>query len=167
MTDSTNLVKINFIYNLYKNIFNIKVMTTFLRQFLDLFDFEFENNENIRETIRHLLFNTIIKYLFESFGFSSRSLIMKAILENDFMKNLEEVQINEITDCMYPVEYVRDLFIIKEGEVGSVVYVMEEGSVEVSKNAKFLSKMGPGKVFGELAILYNCTRTATVKGLNA
>lgn len=168
MTDSTNLVKINFIYNLYKNIFNIKVMTTFLRQFLDLFDFEFENNENIRETIRHLLFDTIItKYLFESFGFSSRSLIMKAILENDFMKNLEEVQINEITDCMYPVEYVRDLFIIKEGEVGSVVYVMEEGSVEVSKNAKFLSKMGPGKVFGELAILYNCTRTATVKGLNA
>ena len=24
--------------------------------------------------------------------------------------------------------------------------------------------MGEGKVFGELAILYNCTRTATVKG---
>ena len=91
---------------------------------------------------------------------------MKAILENDFMKNLEEVQINEITDCMYPVEYARDLFIIKEGEVGSVVYVMEDGSVEVSKSGKFLSKMGPGKVFGELAILYNCTRTATVKGLN-
>ncbi|KAH7979621.1 hypothetical protein HPB49_010199 [Dermacentor silvarum] len=25
--------------------------------------------------------------------------------------------------------------------------------------------MGPGKAFGELAILYNCTRTASVKGL--
>jgi hypothetical protein len=24
--------------------------------------------------------------------------------------------------------------------------------------------MGPGRVFGELAILYNCTRTASIKG---
>lgn len=41
------------------------------------------------------------------------------------MKNLENVQIREITDCMYPVEYGQDSVIIKEGEVGSVVFVME------------------------------------------
>lgn len=41
---------------------------------------------------------------------------------------------------------------------------VSEGKVEVSKEGKFLCNMGPGKVFGELAILYNCTRTATVKG---
>lgn len=41
-----------------------------------------------------------------------------------------------------------------------------EGKVEVSKEGKFLCNLGPGKVFGELAILYNCTRTATVKGKN-
>lgn len=65
---------------------------------------------------------------------------------------------------MYPVEYAKDLYIIKEGDFGSAVYVIEEGTLEVSKNQKFLSKMGPQKMFGELAILYNCTRTATVKG---
>jgi Cyclic nucleotide-binding domain. len=27
-----------------------------------------------------------------------------------------------------------------------------------------LGKMGPGKAFGELAILYNCTRTASIRG---
>lgn len=96
----------------------------------------------------------------------SRELIKQAIQDNDFMKNLETVQIKEITDCMYPVEYAQDSLIIKEGDVGSVVYVMEEGKVEVTKESKFLCTLGPGKVFGELAILYNCTRTATVKGMS-
>ncbi|XP_037523952.1 cGMP-dependent protein kinase 1 isoform X1 [Rhipicephalus sanguineus] len=96
----------------------------------------------------------------------SRELIKQAIQDNDFMKNLETVQIKEITDCMYPVEYAQDSLIIKEGDVGSVVYVMEEGKVEVTKENKFLCTLGPGKVFGELAILYNCTRTATVKAVS-
>lgn len=95
----------------------------------------------------------------------SKELIRAAILDNDFMKNLEMTQIREIVDCMYPVEYASGSLIIKEGDVGSIVYVTEEGKVEVSKEGKFLSIMGEGKVFGELAILYNCTRTATVKAL--
>ncbi|XP_050549542.1 cGMP-dependent protein kinase, isozyme 2 forms cD4/T1/T3A/T3B isoform X3 [Spodoptera frugiperda] len=93
----------------------------------------------------------------------SRELIKSAILDNDFMKNLEMTQIREIVDCMYPVEYAAGSLIIKEGDVGSIVYVMEEGRVEVSRENKYLSTMAPGKVFGELAILYNCKRTATIK----
>ncbi|KAM5141095.1 cGMP-dependent protein kinase 1 isoform 2-T2 [Mantella aurantiaca] len=95
----------------------------------------------------------------------SKELIKEAILDNDFMKNLEISQIQEIVDCMYPVEYGKDSCIIKEGDVGSLVYVMEDGKVEVTKESVKLCTMGPGKVFGELAILYNCTRTATVKTL--
>uniref|UniRef100_A0A8C7Q7E0 cGMP-dependent protein kinase n=1 Tax=Oncorhynchus mykiss TaxID=8022 RepID=A0A8C7Q7E0_ONCMY len=93
----------------------------------------------------------------------SKDLIKEAILDNDFMKNLELSQIQEIVDSMYPVEYGKDSCIIKEGDVGSLVYVMEDGKVEVTKESMKLCTMGPGKVFGELAILYNCTRTATVK----
>ncbi|OWR41861.1 cGMP-dependent protein kinase [Danaus plexippus plexippus] len=55
----------------------------------------------------------------------SRELIKGAILDNDFMKNLEMTQIREIVDCMYPVEYAVGSLIIKEGDVGSIVYVME------------------------------------------
>ena len=84
-------------------------------------------------------------------------------MDNDFMKNLEPTQIAEIVDCMYPMEYAKGALIIKEGDVGSIVYVMEDGKVEVSRDGKFLSIMPPGKVFGELAILYNCKRTATIK----
>ncbi|TRY86492.1 hypothetical protein DNTS_009484 [Danionella cerebrum] len=55
----------------------------------------------------------------------SKELIKEAILDNDFMKNLELSQIQEIVDCMYPVEYDKESCIIKEGDVGSLVYVME------------------------------------------
>lgn len=94
---------------------------------------------------------------------SSRDLIKAAILDNDFMKNLEITQIREIVDCMYPEEYKSESIIIREGDVGSTVYVLEEGCVEVSRENKFLSTLTPGKVLGELAILYNCQRTATIK----
>nr|XP_018669813.1 cGMP-dependent protein kinase 1 isoform X1 [Ciona intestinalis] len=93
----------------------------------------------------------------------TKTLIRQAILENDFMKHLEDCQIEEIVDCMYPVEYSNGSCIIKEGDVGSLVYVLEDGKVAVTKAGAHLCNMGEGKVFGELAILYNCTRTATVK----
>lgn len=40
-----------------------------------------------------------------------------------------------------------------------------EGQVEVSREEKFLGNMSCGKVMGELAILYNCKRTASIKGI--
>ncbi|XP_037902442.1 cGMP-dependent protein kinase, isozyme 2 forms cD4/T1/T3A/T3B isoform X4 [Hermetia illucens] len=95
----------------------------------------------------------------------SRDLIKSAILDNDFMKNLDMTQIREIVDCMYPVKYAAKSLIIKEGDVGSIVYVMEEGRVEVSREGKYLSTLSGAKVLGELAILYNCQRTATITAI--
>lgn len=94
---------------------------------------------------------------------ASKRLIKLAIQENDFMKHLEESQVNDIVDCMRPVEYAVNDMIIKEGDAGTQVFVMEAGKVEVTKDEKKLRTMGPGKVFGELAILYNCTRTASIR----
>lgn len=96
----------------------------------------------------------------------SRQIIKSAILDNDFMKNLEMTQIREIVDCMYPVQYGAGSLIIKEGDVGSIVYVMEEGRVEVSREGKYLSTLSGAKVLGELAILYNCQRTATITAVS-
>ena len=41
------------------------------------------------------------------------------------MKHLDNAQIEEIVECMYPVDYAANSLIIKEGDVGSIVYVME------------------------------------------
>ncbi|KAG7270985.1 hypothetical protein CRUP_014584 [Coryphaenoides rupestris] len=87
---------------------------------------------------------------------------LEALLENDFMKHLEHGQILTIMDCMHPTTVSQGCCVIQEGDDGSTVYVLEEGMVEVTKEGKKLCTINAGKVFGELAILYNCTRTATV-----
>lgn len=81
------------------------------------------------------------------------------------MKNLDPVQVKEITNCMYPVNYSKNDLIIKEGEVGKSVFVMEQGLLQVLKGEKIFHTMGKGKIFGELAILCNTTRTATIKAI--
>nr|VZI34037.1 unnamed protein product [Spirometra erinaceieuropaei] len=90
-----------------------------------------------------------------------REILHRAIAENDLLQNLEDSQAYEIVDCMYPVTFASGSLIIREGEYGSVVYVMEDGVVEVSKDGHPLRQIMYPSVFGELAILYNCLRTAT------
>ena len=53
-----------------------------------------------------------------------KDLIMKAIADNDFMRNLEPVQINEIVECMYQREFKKEQFVIREGGVGTQLYVI-------------------------------------------
>ena len=56
---------------------------------------------------------------------STKEFLRDAILNNDFMKNLEMDQILSIVDCMYPLEHIDGSLIIKEGDVGNLVYIME------------------------------------------
>ena len=46
------------------------------------------------------------------------------------------------------------------------MYVAAEGEFDVIKGGKVLGRLGVGKAFGELAILYNCQRTASVKAVS-
>ncbi|CAN8019514.1 unnamed protein product [Ixodes persulcatus] len=97
--------------------------------------------------------------------FRSAQLIKDAIMENDFLKNLDSSQVREVVDCMYPQVFEAGTLVIRERDVGSHLYVSAEGELEVEKEDRVLGRMGPGKAFGELAILYNCTRTASVKAV--
>ena len=81
------------------------------------------NHIQMKRIIYTFYTDFLIKYFF--LLFRSRKLIKSAIMDNDFMKNLESAQIKEIVDCMYPMEYAKGSLIIKEGDVGSIVYVME------------------------------------------
>lgn len=104
--------------------------------------------------------------LFNIFLYSSKQLIKEAIMDNDFLKNIDASQVRELVESMYSLTVTKGEFVIREGEVGAHLYVSAEGEFEVVRNGKVLGIMGPGKAFGELAILYNCTRTASIRVLS-
>ncbi|CAJ1433240.1 unnamed protein product [Effrenium voratum] len=57
--------------------------------------------------------------------------------------------------------------IIQEGDDGDVMFLIESGAFDCLKKIdgaeKVVKKCGPGDVFGELALLYNCPRAASVQ----
>ncbi|XP_056466006.1 cGMP-dependent protein kinase 2-like [Gadus chalcogrammus] len=97
---------------------------------------------------------------------NTKRLINAAMVKNDFLKKLEPQHLRDMVDCMYPRKYTQGQLVIQEGEPGNYLYVLAEGLLEVIQNGKLLGEMRPGTAFGELAILYNCKRTATVKAVS-
>lgn len=53
------------------------------------------------------------------------------------MKNLESDQIENIVECMYPVEFAKNSIIIKEGDIGNIVYITQGNKISKHKSDKF------------------------------
>jgi CRP-like cAMP-binding protein len=52
--------------------------------------------------------------------------------------------------------------VILEGEVGDRYFLVDTGSLQISANGQPIGPIGPGGAFGEIALLRNVPRTATV-----
>ncbi|KAF4673585.1 hypothetical protein FOL47_010392 [Perkinsus chesapeaki] len=101
--------------------------------------------------------------------------IAKMIQDNPKLQvlfgHLQPDAVTDIIMAMYPKSVETGTDVIKQGDDGDAFYIVAEGSLHVhvrrpgeaesTKGAKVL-ELGPGSLFGELALLYNAPRAATV-----
>lgn len=85
-------------------------------------------------------------------------------------KALGDDEMKIVVDAMQGVDFKAGETVITEGEPGSVLYVCETGQLDCSKKLTpgsdaetYLKTYEPGDAFGELALLYNAPRAATIK----
>ncbi|CAG8540807.1 7047_t:CDS:2 [Paraglomus brasilianum] len=96
-----------------------------------------------------------------------RQRIEASIANNFLFKNLDEEQYKDVIDAMVEKRVIEGEEVIKQGGIGDYFYVVETGTfdVYVSKNGappERVNEYGPGGSFGELALMYNAPRAASI-----
>lgn len=79
---------------------------------------------------------------------------------------LDDKDMNTVIDAMESKHVKAGNDVITEGEAGDVLYIVESGEQKCYKvlggTNTFLKDFSKGDVFGELALLYNAPRAATI-----
>jgi cAMP-dependent protein kinase regulator len=81
---------------------------------------------------------------------------------NFLFKQLDESSKKTVVAALQKKSFAKDFEIIKQGDQGDYFYIVESGTVDFYVNGSKVSSSKEGSSFGELALMYNSPRAATV-----
>jgi CRP-like cAMP-binding protein len=76
--------------------------------------------------------------------------------------SLDEYQRKCIAEACRELDVDAGTTLAEEGEFGYAVFAVTSGTAEVLQNGEKIRELGPGDVFGEIAVFFGGVRTATV-----
>lgn len=83
-----------------------------------------------------------------------------------FFRNASDQLLLKVCMLMSEEKFTKKQIIVREGELGDKFYLIKSGKVNVIKNGKFVRQMEEGGAFGELSLLINEPRSATIECAN-
>jgi CRP-like cAMP-binding protein/serine/threonine protein kinase len=94
---------------------------------------------------------------------ASKAFLRNALSDHYLFTELSNVDMIRIVDCMRPTFASEGETIITEGDLGDLFYCLESGTADASVNGVGnVMTYTSGGCFGELALIYNSPRAATV-----
>ncbi|EDV37986.1 uncharacterized protein Dana_GF13729, isoform A [Drosophila ananassae] len=92
-----------------------------------------------------------------------RARLVESVKNVLLFRSLEKEQMNQVLDAMFERKVQPGDYIIRQGDDGDNFYVIESGIYKVYINDKHINTYNHTGLFGELALLYNMPRAATVQ----
>ncbi|KAI8061752.1 camp-dependent protein kinase regulatory subunit [Gongronella butleri] len=88
--------------------------------------------------------------------------IQEAIANNFLFRHLDELQYQDVIHAMTEKPVAPDETVIQQGDVGDYFYIVESGELACSIDDQWVTDYQAGGSFGELALMYNSPRAATI-----
>ncbi|RLN26067.1 hypothetical protein BBO99_00000517 [Phytophthora kernoviae] len=105
-------------------------------------------------------------------GEGSRQLLLKVLQSNVLFQGQSHGELRDCLDAFFPMRVEPGHLVIQQGTQGDNFYAVEAGQLEIlvamgeAPPIRY-GYLGPGTGFGELALLYNMPRAATIRAVTA
>ncbi len=97
---------------------------------------------------------------------TQREQLRDCLKDNFLFAGISEMDLDLLVKAAQVVPITKGQEVIKQGDAGDYFYIVESGMYQVVVDGKTEPvSLGPGKAFGELALMYNTPRAASVQAL--